>query len=127
MGEMTHTPGPWFASEDYYGGPSVRTVPEPNSKITGRDAIFENTGRGSGAPTQGDVALLALAPTAPHECAPECPGEMNRRRVAAFDELLKAARNLCVYNDELGSADHIRLTLDLKDVVGAIDFPSREN
>ena len=37
-----------------------------------------------------NAELIVAAPTAPHECDPECPGEQNRRKLAVYGELLAA-------------------------------------
>lgn len=88
---IQHTPGPWYASTDYYGGPSVRTEPEPASNIDGRNSVFENTGRGGGSPTEEDVQLFALALTAPHQCSVlDCPGPKNLHRLELHDALMAA-------------------------------------
>lgn len=43
----------------------------------------------------GNVAILTLAQTAPHECDnPECPGDVNRRRLEAFEGLLAACTDV---------------------------------
>jgi len=38
-----------------------------------------------------NVQLIALAPTAPHECDPDCPGDLNRRKLEAYEKLLQFA------------------------------------
>jgi len=53
------TPGPWYAGDDYYGGPSLRTRDTDASNITGEGAIFENTGRGAGEAALEDVTFMA--------------------------------------------------------------------
>ena len=51
--------------------------------------VLTNSGHGSTSASPEDAALLALAPTAPHECdIPDCPGSVNKRRLEAFDNLL---------------------------------------
>ena len=40
-----------------------------------------------------NAELIALAPTAPHDCAdPDCPGAVNKRKLEAFPEMLEALR-----------------------------------
>jgi len=44
-------------------------------------------------PRQGDSSLIAMAPTAPHVCEyPQCPGDINRRKLELFDDLLAFAK-----------------------------------
>ena len=63
--------------------------------------------KGSHATYDGNhanAALLALAPTAPHYCGdPECPGELNARKLAAFDALLEAVRDAETCIEIMGS------------------------
>ena len=70
---MKHTPGPWWAHTD-----GCNEVWSPDVMVTIAD--------------ERDCPLIALAPTAPHECDPECPGDQNRRKLEAFDELLAVAK-----------------------------------
>ena len=43
------------------------------------------------ATVKGNAALIVLAPTAPHDCDdPHCPGNINRRKLEAFDEIRQA-------------------------------------
>ena len=38
----------------------------------------------------GNAELLALAPTAPHQCNnPKCPGNINRQKLELFDDMVK--------------------------------------
>ncbi len=44
-------------------------------------------------PSDADANLIALAPTAPHECSvPGCPGPENKRKLEAFDSVLAALK-----------------------------------
>ena len=44
-------------------------------------------------PGTGDRELILLAPTAPHSCAdPTCPGDINRRKLQAAEEMARAMR-----------------------------------
>jgi hypothetical protein len=44
---------------------------------------------------EADARLIELAPTAPHECSdPDCPGNVNRRKLLAFDGLLALAQKI---------------------------------
>ena len=41
---------------------------------------------------EANAALIALAPTAPHDCDdPQCPGDINRRKLESFDEIYTLA------------------------------------
>jgi hypothetical protein len=53
-----YTPEPWYIGKDYYGGVSIRTKPDGASNIIGEDAIFENTGRGSGDMSEEDARRI---------------------------------------------------------------------
>ena len=59
--------------------------------------------RGSGwAPeSAADARLMALAPTAPHDCdVPDCPGPRNKRLIEAAGAMLEALRDLVRNVDE---------------------------
>jgi hypothetical protein len=48
----------------------------------------------------GNAILVHLAPTAPHECdMPDCPGNANRRKLEAFDELLESSKDAEIQMD----------------------------
>mgnify|MGYP001608677572 CR=1 FL=1 len=50
-----------------------------------------------------NARLIAEACSVPHECDPGCPGEQNRRKLAAYGELLAECRRLEPdYNDDYG-------------------------
>jgi hypothetical protein len=52
----------------------------------------------SEAHAQCIVADHKVAPTAPHECSdPQCPGDVNRRKLAAFDGLLSATQKTAAW------------------------------
>lgn len=82
---IEHTPGPWLNDgavriqgnadgHRYDIAHPLRLPPH----------IFDGT-----ASAYNNAILIALAPTAPHECDdPECPGNVNRRKLEAFDGLL---------------------------------------
>jgi hypothetical protein len=49
---------------------------------------------------KANAHLVALAPTAPHECSdPKCPGDVNRRKLASHDRLLEACEALVAMFD----------------------------
>jgi hypothetical protein len=87
---MTHTPGPWRVgkttgppSRDIYArvpgdvaGAIFPVALEPNNGIRPQDH-------------DDNANLLALAPTAPHDCEiPDCPGMANKRLLEAAEGLL---------------------------------------
>lgn len=73
-----HTPGPYGTRI----GQRISIV-EQESGLVVADIRMPNW--------EDDAALLVLAPTAPHECADAaCPGDINRRKLAAFPKLVEA-------------------------------------
>ncbi len=44
-----------------------------------------------------NAPLVNIITTAPHECDPECPGEINRRKLEAAEGLLEAAKNALLW------------------------------
>ena len=83
---MTHTPEPWEVSK--HGTPESH--PQFGVYAEGRhnDHVIV---RGENA--SADAHLIAAAPTAPHDCDdPKCSGASNKRKLAAFDEILAALK-----------------------------------
>ena len=90
---MLHTPGPWlvplhptpYDTEYIFGYVEQGIASAWNIRtMTGRE----------------NASLIALAPTAPHDCdILGCPGAENKRKLETFGELLKVAKAL------LGHAD----------------------
>ena len=85
--KIQHSPGPWHTRDLSINGlevwagtrPVARTLYHAGSED--RELVNVNAG------------LIALAPTAPHDCdVPGCPGADNKRKLAAFDGLLEAAK-----------------------------------
>ena len=76
-----HTAGPWhFTVKEYRN--EIRRV----EGWVIAEAIQE-----SAAANTANAALIALAPTAPHDCGdPACPGVVNLRRLEVGEELLAA-------------------------------------
>ncbi len=91
------TEGEWFAGEDYYGGASIRTVSTPATNITGENAIFENTGRGSGGMTDTDLDFIAHARTDLPACIKEIERLENNQ-----SKLLQSCKDLmcCIWHDD---------------------------
>ena len=83
-----HTPGPWKAGNGPYG--SDDGIIQAGVEVTfARGVVLTNSGHGSTSASPEDAALLALAPTAPHECdIPGCPGSANKRKLHSFYNLL---------------------------------------
>lgn len=91
---IEHTPGPWMKnypyvwSENDHGSYRVHCTFSTNVWGNDGNCTPEEENR-------GNARLVAAVHTAPHECAdPQCPGNVNRRKLEAFDELLAAATNL---------------------------------
>ena len=81
MAMIEHTSGEWKADCN------------PRGIIgNGRD-ICQVWGNFEDEEADANARLIALAPTAPHECPdPACPGHVNWRKLAAIDELLTIKR-----------------------------------
>lgn len=86
---MKHTPAPWAVWTEEEPGYLGSTISKYVAGVTGgptNDTVIrfdDDYGTDQGA----DAKLIALAPSAPHKCNPDCPGEQNRRKLAAFDEI----------------------------------------
>ena len=87
---MKHAKGPWK-----FGGRASKEVYVPE---TGRHictvhfaALQAMTNINFNEVSLVNAELIALAPTAPHDCAdPDCPGAVNKRKLEAFPEMLEA-------------------------------------
>ena len=90
-----HTKGIWTASQQFAGHGA--------SWIEDSDGceIAQIVGESMGDPEcKANLSLLALAPTAPHDCEDKtCPGAVNKRRLEAFDGLLDALKELALTPD----------------------------
>ena len=73
---MKHTKGPWIEDKQL----------DQTRWIIGGDTILASITDCK----KGDAALFALAPTAPHSCDSDCPGDVNRRKLEAAEEMAKA-------------------------------------
>ena len=80
--KIRHTPGPWYSLG--------RTVhPERSGVEMLRTLLTAKAHAGYPREAEGNAALAALAPTAPHSCdAPDCPGRENKRRLEEHEECL---------------------------------------
>ncbi len=107
MGEMKHTLGPY--STDWggsYGKTAIKTdIAYPTLSVSRPTTVAQchlplgDDGNYDIPQAEANAELIALADTAPHECTPECPGEMNRRRLVAAEGLLEAARALMIWHN----------------------------
>ena len=85
---MKHTPGEWVANGNYI------TLQKLQHDLIAKTLTYDFPQEEAVANAQ----LIALAPTAPHECDdPNCPGNINRLRLEAFDDLLEACQKLLYY------------------------------
>src|SRR3990167_11147512 len=41
--------------------------------------------------------LIILAPTAPHDCDPDCPGAVNKKRLEMFEEMVEVVKRFVGY------------------------------
>jgi len=119
---MTHTPAPWqvkeneiqtVASYDQFGPrldpntndppgtATLRRHPEGGEMKYGHwpDTICEMANDRPELEHEPNLALLAIAPTAPHECDPECPGDRYRRKLALFEELVEGITGWVAHRD----------------------------
>ena len=88
MEKLKHTNGP-FVIKFFDESQSVLL---PITKEDRQPLIAVVSMRPDGA---GNCVLLSIAPTAPHFCAdPQCPGEINRRKLEAAEELAKVCREI---------------------------------
>ena len=99
MSKIEHTQQPWefrvysegctIVSKHTAPGRSVR---DALKGVQVRVAAEINDDQSNVHEASPDARLLALAPTAPHECSHKgCPGDLNRRRLEMLDELAEAA------------------------------------
>lgn len=71
--KIRHTPGPWIARRVYGSTWQV---------TAGHHDLMSTTNN------EENALLIALAPTAPHDCdVPGCPGVENKRKLVAFSRL----------------------------------------
>ena len=83
---MKHTKGPWLS---YRRGAREYTIEFTDGKlrsvlarIFGSELCSEHQGT-----AENNAQLLALAPTAPHDCDdPQCPGAVNKRKLEAQEK-----------------------------------------
>ena len=87
--KIEHTPGPWCVEMGHDGAFKVE-----NGWIDARFTVADRAPVPFRADeSTGNGFLIALAPTAPHDCSvPGCPGPENKRRLEAFEELVVALR-----------------------------------
>ena len=102
--KLNHTPGKWVAK----GSRVARS---------GTKMFICEVFRDSVATAIGNTALIALAPTAPHDCDdPQCLGNVNRRKLEAITEaashLLVALLQVHPSDDQI-IVDHVQDALKL--------------
>lgn len=95
MNTNGHTRGSWTSEGSH---------PYLICEVGCRSCVMKDTPDSGGGPFYPAIApeehnanahLIAAAPTAPHECDdPACPGNVNRKKLAAFDGLLGACKAL---------------------------------
>ena len=107
---ITHTAGEWrgVLPDDPAGQPQifyrglVCLVQENGETL----AVVTDGRETSPGHWPGNTRLLALAPTAPHHCADgRCPGEVNRRKLAAFAGLFALLEREVAYRNDRAIAD----------------------
>lgn len=109
-----HAPGPWYVP----AWNALRVV----MKERGHEyiqAIVAPTGRTKAGHSEGraNAKLTALAPTAPHKCPdPQCPGNVNRRKLELYGELLAFIKPLA---SELSDGVTLSRSWELSERVGA--------
>lgn len=88
---IEHTPGPWTYKEELGANLSAVSSSKrvvagiPNDGAINPDELTEQ---------RANARLIAAAPTAPHECDDlNCPGNINRKKLEAFPDLLEACRH----------------------------------
>ena len=81
---MKHTKGPWEYQKRRSDEYLVKGPTGAGYIATVYAAIV-----GDG-PFQANAELIASAPTAPHDCDPDCPGGLNKKRLEMFEEMVAA-------------------------------------
>lgn len=91
---MDHTKGEWREAQ--------------SGQIEGGDGLLVALICGKGhrvrKPSEhnANADLIVMAPTAPHECDPDCPGEQNRRKLEMFEEMLAITKSSLAFFQEFG-------------------------
>jgi len=95
----THT-SPWFVVPPPWDNSAAHVTSASEDPHSGEFICFTDEGRWNDhSPDdvlrwQANAALIAAAPTAPHECdIPGCPGVENKRKLDAFDDLLASLKD----------------------------------
>lgn len=99
MKKLRHSYGPFNLNEspNDYAGKFIQN----NERVIGETVIRDSVK--ATAEEEGNACLLGLSPTAPHHCADAlCPGDVNRRRLEAYDGLVKVGKQL---RDALAKGD----------------------
>lgn len=122
---VQHTPGPWEVEPNAWGGtPHVRSSGRRILRLLAENEIGQDE-------ILANARLIALAPTAPHECDPSCPGEQNRRKLdllqdredAAYITLDKLIQTFQMRDDLLAA---LKIAYGVLDTYFLDDSPSKQ-
>lgn len=116
---MQHTPWPWH--RDSLFDLRIWGQDERDGTIQVGLAVNETEpyGERTRQRTMANARLLVLAPTTPHACSPDCPGEQNRRKLEAFDDLLKACQAVLSLSADIyaiGVSNSVKATSSERDL-----------
>ena len=108
--KLKHTPGPWLFDPAYaQWGQVVR------GESIGVIASAIRHGHPHHTKDAGNNLLLALAPTAPHHCAdPNCPGDINRRKLEAIDEMRQVMSTVLTIYPHFAACHSLRQAADVE-------------
>jgi len=92
---MKHTKGTWKIKPSNYNSPpdhqNIAFHLDANEDIAAMDfGDFPDNEPEAVEMAKGNAELIALAPTAPHDCDLDCPGAVNKRKLEALPEMLEA-------------------------------------
>lgn len=101
--KIQHTRGPWQMWDEQ----GLEVFPSPSGTL-----VAHVTRGGNGEPPElgeANVRLIALAPTAPHDCDHDgCPGRENKRKLEAAAELAAVLRAVI----DLHEPEHVSAMAD---------------
>ncbi len=97
MEKLEHTKGPWktdITTEICMGQEIVRRKLFYESDYGPAEVPFNSTSQSENT-VMGNTTLRELATATPHFCAdPQCPGDINRRKLQAAEEMAKALHHI---------------------------------
>lgn len=96
---MKHTPGPWHTVNTARA--VVRAGPPRDWRTVSSVSDPDDPQRKTPIET-ANAHLIALAPTAPHECDPDCPGDIIRRKLELYEEMVETLWSTCGHHEALG-------------------------